>query len=96
MMTSADVGKSPNLSHEPKPVFQNSSSVQWLGCRHQIAKPDTTIDRRSSAKSPIAEWNSDASSNLNKVTENEASSAVTVASKFFVGKLETPSGDYKQ
>ncbi len=43
-MLGAGVSKSPNLSHEPKPDIQDSSSVQWLGCFHLLPLPDTTID----------------------------------------------------
>jgi hypothetical protein len=32
-----------NQIHEPKLVFQDSSSVHWLGNRHSMPLPDTTI-----------------------------------------------------
>ncbi len=39
------------------------SFIQWIGCRHsQSHQPDTTIDHRTSVKSPIADWDSAKSS----------------------------------
>ncbi len=58
--------------------------------------PSATIDRfYQRAKSPIADWNSDTSSNFEQVSANKASSATSVNSKFFIKIVETPSGEYQ-
>ena len=51
--------------------------------------PDTTIDQLFKLKSPIADWNSNASSNKNKVTANRHHRRqFQLIQRFFLDKLE--------
>lgn len=58
-MSGTGGGESPNLIHKPQsqtcefhPLDRLPSFIKLL--------PDTTIDRRTNGKSPIADWNSEA------------------------------------
>jgi hypothetical protein len=70
------------------------SFVQWLGNRHSMPLPDTTIDRSKWAKSPIADWNSEASSTLKQVTaKRHHRQHFRFNSTFFLSKLITLAGE---
>lgn len=63
----------------------------------QCHYPCATIDRLLQLKSPIADWNSEASSN--KETRSSANYGIIgnisgSIQRFFLGKLETPVGEY--
>ena len=86
-------GKSPNLIHKPQNQIREFHPLDRL-LPLSLPLPDPTLDHQKLVKSPIADWNSDTSSHLNKVTANEHHRRhCSVQFNILFIKLATPSGE---
>ena len=84
-------GKSRNLIHKPE---NQCFEFHPLGRLPPLILPSTRYDHRPAfkLKSPIADWNSDTGSLVNKVTARKHHQRREFNSRFFVSETGTPSG----